>query len=63
MEGISKAALSFVEKIYWKLMTLLDCGYGGTGLFIICGNKYLIPSSCHLNPTMGGKGMGERMSN
>lgn len=36
MEGISEAARSFVEKIYLKLMTFLDCSYGGTGLFIIC---------------------------
>lgn len=44
-----------------KMMTCLDCGCRGTGLFIICGNKYLIAFSCHLNPTMEGGGVEGRI--
>lgn len=56
MEGISKAARSFVKQITLRLMTVFDHGYGGIGLFIIYiysmqkqmfNSIYLLSKSCN----------------
>lgn len=60
-KGISEAAQSFVEKIYWKLMTFLDCVVMGALVYLLymwqqIFNSIFLSSKSHNGGKARGRG-------